>query len=213
MLALEWTDALRVVERPRPVADDDTAVVRVHLAGVCNTDLELTRGYMGFRGVLGHEFAGSVADGPAHWRGRRVVGEINFACRRCDVCAAGLPRHCPNRRVMGILNADGAFAEYVAVPVANLHAVPDAVPDDAAAFVEPLAAAFEILEQVRLEPGMRAVVLGDGKLGVLVAQVLAQAGARVLAVVKHDDKLALLRRRGIETARVDRWSRARAACR
>ena len=211
MLALEWDgSALRVADRPLPAAETETAVVRVHLAGVCNTDLALTKGYMNFRGVLGHEFVGTVAEGPAEWRGRRVVGEINFACRGCDVCRSGLSRHCPTRRVMGILNADGAFAEYVALPVANLHAVPDGVADDAAVFAEPLAAAFEILEQVRVERGTTCVVLGDGKLGLLAAQVLAQAGAQVLAVGKHEDKLAILRRRGIGAMDLAGWDRARA---
>lgn len=211
MLALEWNGSgLRVVERPAPRLDADGALVRVHLAGICNTDLELIKGYMGFRGVLGHEFVGTVAEGPAQWAGRRVVGEINFACRRCATCRSGLPRHCPTRRVMGILDADGAFAEYVALPVANLHGVPDGVADDAAVFAEPLAAAFEILAQVRVEPGALCVVLGDGKLGLLAAQVLAQAGARVLAVGRHDDKLAILRRRGIDTILLERWDRARA---
>src|SRR6476660_1526163 len=110
--------------RPEPVPGDGDTLIRVRQAGICATDLELIKGYMGFRGVLGHEFVGEVSDGPASWRGRRVVGEINFACHRCATCIAGLSRHCPTRRVMGILNADGAFAEYVAVPVANLHAVP-----------------------------------------------------------------------------------------
>jgi threonine dehydrogenase-like Zn-dependent dehydrogenase len=211
MLALEWNgSALRLIDRPLPAVDADTALVRVHLAGVCNTDLELTKGYMGFRGVLGHEFVGTVAEGPAQWSGRRVVGEINFACRCCATCRSGLPRHCPTRRVMGILGADGAFAEYVALPVANLHGVPDGVSDDAAVFTEPLAAAFEIAEQVRVEPGAACIVLGDGKLGLLAAQILAQAGACVLAVGKHDDKLAILRRRGIDTVRLERWDRARA---
>jgi threonine dehydrogenase-like Zn-dependent dehydrogenase len=211
MQALRWDgSALLVADLPRPTADGATAVVHVRLAGVCNTDLELTRGYMGFRGVLGHEFVGTVADGPAAWGGRRVVGEINFGCGRCEWCARDLGRHCPTRRVMGILNADGAFAEFVAVPAANLHAVPDGVTDDAAVFVEPLAAAFEILEQVRIAREQRCVVLGDGKLGLLAAQVLALTGARVLAVGKHDAKLAILTRRGIETVRLDRWDRARA---
>jgi threonine dehydrogenase-like Zn-dependent dehydrogenase len=202
--------ALRVIDAATPIANADTAIVRVHLAGVCNTDLELIKGYMGFRGVLGHEFVGTVAEGPAPWRGRRVVGEINFACGRCDFCARGLSRHCPTRRVLGILDADGAFADYVALPVANLHAVPDGVPDDAAVFTEPLAAAFEIPAQVRIEPGSSCVVLGDGKLGLLIAQVLASTGTHVLAVGKHDDKLAILRRRGIETVALDDWQRARA---
>ena len=211
MRALAWDgSALRLSDVPIPAADRDTAVVRVQLAGVCNTDLELTKGYMGFRGVLGHEFVGTVADGPPEWRGERVVGEINFACGSCDLCGRGLARHCPTRRVMGILNADGAFAEYVAVPVANLHRVPEGVADEAAVFAEPLAAAFEILEQVRVEPSTRCVVLGDGKLGLLAAQVLSSAGARVLAVGKHDEKLALLRRRGIATVRMEDWDRARA---
>jgi threonine dehydrogenase-like Zn-dependent dehydrogenase len=139
-----------------------------------------------------------------------VVGEINFACGRCASCAAGLGRHCPTRTVMGILGADGAFAEYVAVPTANLHVVPDGVADETAVFCEPLAAAFEILEQVPAAAQARCVVLGDGKLGLLAAQVLAAAGARVLAIGRHRDKLAMLRRRGIETATVDDWDRARA---
>jgi threonine dehydrogenase-like Zn-dependent dehydrogenase len=211
MHALRWDGAtLRVAAGPEPRASAATAVVRVHLAGICHTDLELTRGYMGFRGVLGHELVGEVIDGPTPWRGRRVVAEINFACGACAWCARGLGRHCPDRRVMGILGADGAFAEAVAVPIANLHAVPDAVSDDAAVFVEPLAAAFEIREQVRVDAGARCVVLGDGKLGLLVAQVLADAGADVLAVGKHDDKLARLRARGIATVRLERWDRARA---
>jgi threonine dehydrogenase-like Zn-dependent dehydrogenase len=211
MRALRWDgSALRLADVPVPPVPAEVALVRVHLAGVCNTDLELTRGYLGFRGVLGHEFVGTVADGPPAWRGRRVVAEINFACGRCETCARGLGRHCPARRVMGIHGADGAFAEYVAVPSANLHAVPDAVADDAAVFTEPLAAAFEILAQVRVEPGLRCTVLGDGKLGLLAAQVLAQAGADVLAVGKHDEKLAILQRRGIGTVRLERWDRARA---
>jgi threonine dehydrogenase-like Zn-dependent dehydrogenase len=207
MRALVWDGSVAsVVERREPVCTADTAVVRVSLAGVCNTDLELLKGYMNFRGILGHEFTGTVEDGPAEWRGRRVVGEINFGCGRCPSCRQGLQRHCPSRRVMGILNADGAFAERVAVPVANLHTVPDAVDDEAAVFTEPLAAAFEILEQVHVQPGTDCVVLGDGKLGLLVAQVLFQAGARVLAVGKHVEKLAILQRRGIATTLATDWN-------
>ncbi len=192
------------VADPRPA--DDAALVRVSLAGVCNTDLELVKGYMGFRGVLGHEFVGTIAEGPGEWRGQRVVGEINFACGSCPVCAEGLPRHCPSRQVMGIDGADGCFAEYVTVPIANLHTVPDAVPDEVAVFTEPLAAAFEILEQVHVTPGQDCVVLGDGKLGLLVAQVLHLAGARVLAVGKHPEKLAILAKRDIETALIGDFS-------
>lgn len=203
-LVFDGTSA-RVVEHAQPHGDENTAVVRMQAAGVCRTDLEIVKGYMGFRGVLGHELVGIVADGPAQWRGKRVVAEINFACGACPTCGRGLQRHCPSRRVMGILNADGAFAELLAVPVANLHAVPDDVSNDAAVFTEPLAAAFEILDQVHVFPGMACTVLGDGKLGLLVAQVLAHAGARVLAVGKHNDKLRLLAQRGIETARADAW--------
>ena len=202
--------AVRVVDLPEPTPLPEDALVRVHLAGVCRTDLEIARGYLGFRGILGHEFVGEVAEGPAEWLGRRVVGEISFACRRCETCLRGLARHCPARTVMGIEGADGAFAELVRVPVANLHAVPDALADEAAVFCEPLAAAFEILEQVEVVPGARAIVLGDGRLGLLVAQVLAGAGARVLAVGRHPAKLSLLRARGIETARLEEWSRERA---
>lgn len=182
------------------------ARVRVRLAGVCNTDLELVKGYMGFRGVLGHEFVGGVEEGPAAWRGRRVVGEINFACGRCETCARGLARHCPQRSVMGIQRADGAFAQWLQLPAENLHAVPEDLADERAVFSEPLAAAFEILEQVPVEPGEDCLVLGDGKLGLLAAQVLADAGARVLAVGRHPEKLALLARRGIETRLAADWT-------
>jgi threonine dehydrogenase-like Zn-dependent dehydrogenase len=185
-------------------------VIRVRWAGVCSTDLQLTRGYMSFRGVLGHELVGGVVDGPPAWLGKRVAAEINFGCGACDLCARGMARHCATRTVMGILGADGAIAELVAVPVANLHEVPEGVSDEDAVFAEPLAAAFEILEQVHVVPGTTCTVLGDGKLGLLVAAVLHRAGARVLAVGKHDDKLALLDRRGIATTTLARWSREKA---
>ena len=186
------------------------AIVEVHVAGVCNTDLELVRGYMGFSGVLGHELVGVVSEGPAAWVGKRVVSEINFACGACEVCARGLGRHCGARTVMGILGADGAMAERIAVPVANLHEVGAGVTDEAAVFAEPLAAAFEILEQVHVTAAMRCTVLGDGKLGMLIAQVLHQAGAQVLAVGKHEDKLAVLARRGVRTVLASAWDRAAA---
>ncbi len=207
MRALHF-DGIRasVVERPDPVPGPDAALVRVACAGVCRTDLELCRGYMDFRGVLGHEFVGRVVEGPSEWCGQRVVGEINFACGRCDACAQNLERHCPTRRVMGIDGADGAIADFVAVPIANLHRVPDSVPDARAVFVEPLAAAFEIAAQIAIEPGIRCLVLGDGKLGLLVAQVLHGAGAQVTALGHHDAKLAVLARRGIATARAESFA-------
>ena len=207
MRALVWDGSeARIRERPPPRADEETALVRVTLSGVCNTDLEIVRGYMGYTGVLGHEFLGVVEEGPEPWRGERVVGEIDFACGACPLCDEGLGRHCPSRRVMGILEADGAFAEYVAVPVTNLHRVPEALPDDAAVFTEPVAAAFAIVEQAEIEAGVRCVVLGDGKLGMLVAQVLQLAGAHVIAVGRHRTKLDLLAARGIETALLDTWA-------
>jgi threonine dehydrogenase-like Zn-dependent dehydrogenase len=200
-------ETLRLTEKqPRPTAGDDEALVRVRLAGVCSTDLQILAGYMGFTGVPGHEFVGEVADGPAHLAGRRVVGEINYACGQCPACRRRMGRHCPHRRVMGILGADGAFAEYLAIPVANLHVVPDAVADEAAVFTEPLAAAFSILEQVTVAPGDDVVVLGDGKLGLLCAQVLAGTGASVTLVGKHEQSLSLVADRGVATTLVDAWT-------
>jgi threonine dehydrogenase-like Zn-dependent dehydrogenase len=196
-----------VVERPAPEPPPGWALVRMQVAGVCNTDLEIVRGYMGFRGTLGHELFGVVEEGPPAWIGKRVVSEINFACGACTACMRGLGRHCGARTVMGIVAQDGAMADLVAVPAVNLHQVPAAVSDAEAVFAEPLAAACEIVEQVRIEPGAEALVLGDGKLGLLVAQVLALAGTRVLAVGKHDDHLAILRERGIATVRLDAWDR------
>jgi threonine dehydrogenase-like Zn-dependent dehydrogenase len=196
-----------VVERPEPEPGDGQAIVRPRVAGICNTDLEILRGYMGFEGVLGHELIGTVEQGPDAWRGRRVTAEINFACGRCDDCDRGLGRHCPHRTVMGILGQDGAFAERVAVPVANLHEVPDALSDAHAVFVEPLAAAFEILEQIRVAYSSEAVVLGDGKLGLLIAQVLKTAGVRVLLVGKHAEHLDLARGWGISASELDAWDR------
>lgn len=206
-LVFDGTSA-RVVDHPEPQRRERSAIVEVRIAGVCRTDLEIVQGYMEFRGVLGHEVVGIVVDGPPEWRGKRVVAEINFACGACASCRQGLQRHCPNRSVMGILNADGAFAERLVVPIDNLHVVPDTVADDTAVFVEPLAAAFEILDQVSIDASTTCTVLGDGKLGLLIAQVLARAGARVVAVGKHDEKLALLARRGIETVKADRWQPA-----
>jgi threonine dehydrogenase-like Zn-dependent dehydrogenase len=197
-----------VCDREAPALEPDTALLRVGLAGVCNTDLEIARGYMGFRGILGHEFTGRVIEGPEAWHGQRVVGEINFACGSCPSCLGGLARHCPTRQVMGILDADGSFAEYVRVPVANLHRVADTIADEVAVFTEPLAAAFEILEQLEVDDAQRCLVLGDGKLGLLVAQVLDGAGARVRVVGRHPSKLGLLERRGIETILARDWQPA-----
>ena len=143
--------------------DTPTALIKVHLSRICSTDLQIFKGYMDFQGVPGHEFVGSVVEGPQELIRERVVGEINFACGRCDYCQRGLGRHCPSRSVMGILGADGAFAEFVSVPVTDLHVVPASVSDEEAVLTEPLAAAFEILEQEQLNPGDEVLVLGDGE--------------------------------------------------
>lgn len=176
------------LDRPRAAAGE--CRVRVIAAGVCATDLALARGYMGFRGVPGHEFVGEALDGPL--AGERVVGEINAACGACARCRAGLGRHCAERTVLGILGRSGAFAEELALPLENLHAVPPGVGDEAATFTEPLAAAFEIAEQVELAPGERALVLGDGRLGLLCAQVLALAGLDVTLEGRHPERAAFL---------------------
>lgn len=172
--------------------------VRVTQAGICETDLQLVKGYMGFSGIPGHEFVG-VADSGA-LAGQRVVGEINCVCGDCDLCARGLQNHCSHRTVIGILNHDGAFAESLVVPEANLLPVPDSMTDDLATLVEPVAAALQIPEQITLNPGCRAVVLGDGRLGNLCAQVLATEKCDVLVIGKHEAKLARFSNLGVETA-------------
>lgn len=188
--------ALREVEKPRPGPGE--ALLQVTLAGICGTDLEILKGYSGFRGILGHEFVGHVVEcAEKKWVGKRVVGEINISCGECDLCLWGLGRHCSRRTVLGIANRDGAFAEYLVLPVVNLHEVPKSIPDEAAVFVEPLAAA-EILEQMTVLPATQVAVLGDGRLGLLVAQVLHQAKANVTVIGKHGWKLDLARSWGIK---------------
>jgi len=174
--------------RPVMITGGD-AVIRLTLGGVCATDLEISKGYMGFEGVMGHEFVGvveSVGDtANADWIGRRVVGEINCACGTCTTCRAGRRTHCPTRTVLGIVGRDGAFSEHFALPVENLHHVPDGVSDDAAVFVEPLAAACEITEQIHVPPSAHVAVLGVGRLGQMCARVLALTGANVVAVSRN----------------------------
>jgi threonine dehydrogenase-like Zn-dependent dehydrogenase len=194
---------------PVPRATERAAVIKVLLAGICSTDLQIFNGYMGFRGIPGHEFVGAVEEGPPHLVAKRVVGEINFGCGRCDSCARDLSRHCPNRSVMGILNADGAFAEYLSVPVGNLHRVPANVTDEEAVFTEPLAAAFEILAQIQINPGDEVLVIGDGKLGNLCAQALRLSGAKITALGKYAEKLALIKRLGVRTVLLDNWNARR----
>jgi threonine dehydrogenase-like Zn-dependent dehydrogenase len=187
-------------DAPRPVPPPGEALVRVTLAGVCNTDLEMVRGYYPFTGIPGHEFVGVVDDGPRDWIGRRVVGEINASCGTCDTCRAGRRTHCPTRTVLGIKGRHGVFAEWLTLPVENLHAVPDHVADEVAVFTEPLAAALHIRDQVAVGPGDRVAVIGDGKLGQLVARTLALSGCALTVVGRHAAKLARLAARGIATA-------------
>lgn len=197
----------RVEDVDAPLPRPGEALVRVLRAGICSTDLEIAKGYMGFRGTLGHELVGEVLAHPdPSWIGRRVSAEINLGCGACDRCAAGLARHCATRTVMGILGKDGCFAEQIALPPANLHPIPDGVPDELAVFVEPIAAAFEILEQVRVDPSWRVAILGDGKLGALVAMVLSQTGAELTVIGRHPRKLAglaTLARTALETDALD----------
>ena len=198
MRAIVLDDQVNVTTgRPAPTPAAGEVLVRVIRAGVCETDLQLIKGYMGFRGVLGHEFVGVAESGPL--AGRRVVGEINCACWTCEICRMGLPTHCPNRTVLGILNHDGAFADLIAVPQRNLHAVPDTLSDDVAVFTEPVAAAFQIPVQLSIRSQDRVAILGDGRLGNLCAQVLARLSDHVLVIGKHPEKLAILASMGVAT--------------
>ena len=202
MRALVINNELRLErDYPTPVPPRGEALVRVVQAGICNTDLELVKGYMNFSGVPGHEFVGMVeeAAGREELIGRRVTGEINAACGACETCRANRPTHCPHRTTLGIDRRDGAFADYLTLPCENLHPLPDAVSDDQAVFVEPLAAACEIVEQVKIRPTDRVAVIGDGKLGLLCAQVVALTGCDLMAVGRHAEKLQILRQRGIAT--------------
>jgi threonine dehydrogenase-like Zn-dependent dehydrogenase len=203
--AVVFDGALRLAnDWPCPTLGPGEARIRTTLAGICNTDLEILRGYAAFSGVLGHEFVGVVesAEEPA-LVGRRVVGEINLSCGECAMCRTGHREHCTRRMVLGIRGHDGAFADLLLLPERNLHPVPDSVPDEAAVFVEPLAAACRIVEQVHICPDSRVVLLGDGKLGLLVAQVIALTGAELIVVGHHPEKLAVLSSRGIATRLAD----------
>lgn len=193
MRALVFDQSLSYQPRhPEPDPRDGDTLIKVRLAGVCATDLEITRGYMSFTGVPGHEFVGEVISSPeSSLVGQRVVGEINVVCGRCDLCLSGLSSHCRNRSVLGILNHGGAFADLLRLPAANLHVVPRGVDDDHAVLVEPLAAAFQVLKQVKFDSRTFVTVLGDGRLGLLVAQVLRNVDCPVRVIGKHADKLAI----------------------
>jgi alcohol dehydrogenase len=201
MLAVHLEDGRVLVKRQTmPRVPEGFARIRLLAAGICSTDLELQRGYYGFRGVPGHEFVGEVTHaGDPGWIGKRVAGEINLACGKCDWCARGLGRHCPTRTVLGIVRHPGAFREFLTLPVANLHRVPESIPTEHAVFIEPVAAACEILDQVIIPEQAPVAVLGDGKLGLLVAQVLRAHGARVTLFGRHREKLRVADRAGVHT--------------
>lgn len=198
MRAIVLEDTLHVAEVRAPIPEPHEAVIRVHRAGICGTDLAILRGYADVRGVLGHEFVGEVveAEMAPQWLGRRVVAEINVSCGRCDRCRDGLGNHCSRREVVGVRGRAGAMAEEVIVPVENLHEVPESVEDEAAVFVEPLAAAFRIAEQLEIEEGTRVGVWGDGRLGLLIAMALATTGCALTVVGRHAHKLELVRATG-----------------
>jgi threonine dehydrogenase-like Zn-dependent dehydrogenase len=204
-LVLERDGRLSLQQRDKP-APVDECLIRVKAAGICGTDLELRRGYATFSGVPGHEFVGIVEHAPAedaHWIGRRVVGEITVGCGHCDGCRIAGRGHCDVRSVLGILGRDGAFAEYLALPSINLHAVPDSLDDLTAVFVEPTAAAYRVAEQVTIEERTRAAVVGAGRLGVLVAQVLRERGADIVVFVRSDRRRALCAELGLNAAGID----------
>jgi 2-desacetyl-2-hydroxyethyl bacteriochlorophyllide A dehydrogenase len=197
-LCVDAPEQIQLRDVPLPALPKGECRVAVHLAGICRTDLELVKGYMNFSGIPGHEFVGTVTEGEDRLIGRRVVGEINAACGACPACRSGLGRHCAERSVLGIFRRPGAFAEFLTLPPQNLFTVPDNVSDEDAVFVEPLAAALEIFEQLHVPPGVRMLVIGDGKLGLLIAQVCAYFGHRVTLFGRHEKKLALARRWNIE---------------
>jgi threonine dehydrogenase-like Zn-dependent dehydrogenase len=185
---------------PMPRRADGFARIRLLCGGICNTDLELQRGYYGFAGTPGHEFVGEVVEADdRRLLGRRVVGEINLTCGKCDWCRRSLGRHCPKRSVLGIIKHPGAFREFLTLPERNLHVVPDSIPAEQAVFIEPLAAACEILDQVQMPCGSPVAVLGDGKLGLLIAQVLNAYGFRVHQFGRHREKLRIAARAGVQT--------------
>lgn len=205
MRALVYDD--RIVMRDVPVPEPKTgeALVRALIAGICKTDVEISKGYMNFRGIPGHEFVGVVRESPdSDQVGARVVGEINAGCGKCPLCAEGMQRHCPNRTVLGITGRDGTFAEYLTLPAANLIPVPDGLSNSKAVFAEPLAAALEILEQVPIQPGHRALVIGDGKLGLLVCSVLRLTGCDLTLAGKHQEKMKIFSDTGGRALTLDR---------
>jgi 2-desacetyl-2-hydroxyethyl bacteriochlorophyllide A dehydrogenase len=198
--------SLRNVPRSQKIGE---ALIRIRCAGICSTDLELVKGYYPFTGVPGHEFVGEVVEAEDKpWIGQRVVGEINIACGACEQCLNGRPTHCENRTVLGIKNRDGTFAEYITLPIQNLHRVPASIPDEAAVFTEPLAAALEIQQQVHIQPTDRVLLIGAGRLGQLIAQTLTPTSADLRVLARHPHQQKLLTDRGVRTItedQIQRW--------
>ena len=190
-------------ERADPSPGPDEVLVCVHLAGICATDLQLAKGYMNFQGILGHEFVGHVVSGPTKLRDKRVVAEINCVCSKCDMCLRGLASHCRRRTVIGISGRDGCFADYVAVPIANLHEIPDAISDEEAVFIEPLAAACQITNQCPIDSRTKVAVLGTGRLGLLVAQVIAMSECRLEVIGRNPLTLEFCDKKGIQSTPVN----------
>lgn len=186
---------------PKPAAGE--CLVKVHMAGLCSTDLEITRGYMAFSGVLGHEFVGTVVEGSEQWKGKRVAAEINCVCGKCRMCQTGLALHCAKRTVIGIKGRDGCLADYMAIPEHNLHQVPDSIDDEQAVFIEPLAAAYQVLSQRPMDERSSATIVGSGRLGLLVAQVLATTGCKLTVVGRNRKKLSLCEKKGIQGIHID----------
>jgi threonine dehydrogenase-like Zn-dependent dehydrogenase len=206
MKALIFENELKQVEIPESECQNNEALIKIKMAGICNTDIEILAGYMNFHGVIGHEFVGVVEEvaGDSSLIGKRVVGEINIGCGSCEYCLRGLQRHCPSRNVLGIFQKNGAFAEKITLPIQNLFPVPDTITDEEAVFIEPLAACIEIFEQIHILPGESVAVIGDGKLGLLIAIVFNQFGCRVSLIGKHRDKLAIAAKSGIEIHQSDK---------
>lgn len=202
MRAIVFDDKLQYrTDYPVPERGENEALIRVTHAGICNTDLEITKGYMEFHGILGHEFVGVIEQcDQKNAIGNRVVGEINLGCGVCFFCRNNNSSHCSDRSVLGIKDKDGVFADYITLPLANLHTVPDHISDEEAVFTEPLAAAFEIFEQVNIKSSDRVCVLGDGKLGLLVSQALAASNCDLTVIGHYDEKLAILGKLGIKTS-------------
>ncbi len=200
MKAVVFDGQLKLEKRyPDPSPEPGEVLVRIRYAGICATDLEITAGYLNFTGVLGHEFVGVVVGGSQQWMGKRVVGEINCTCGSCDMCSRGLAGHCRDRTVVGIAGRDGAFAEHLVLPERNCHHVPDVLPDKQAVFIEPVAAACQILKQCPIDKNQRVAVLGGGKLGSLVAQVLQTTGCRIQVIGRSAQRLQFCEKRGIST--------------